>query len=361
MRRLLERHSCVWVNTIGTRRPRLSSHDAAKVARRLRQWLRPNPTPCAAAANLTVITPPMWPGFGRGWQRRLNRRSIERALRRAPAAGGGERRVAVSTLPIAGPLIGALEVDAWVYYCVDDFSSWPGADAGLVERMERRLVRRAARVVAASAVLQERVAALGGCAALLTHGVDLAHWSAGRDESVVPAWVGELKRPLILLWGLIDRRLDAAWLRRLQEPARGAGGSLILIGPEQSPDPFLRALPATYLAGPVPYDDLPAWAARADVLIMPYADQPFTRAMQPLKLKEYLATGKPAVVRDLPATREWADAADLAATEEEFVRAVAVRAAQGLPPDQHAARRRLAGESWEEKARRFEAVLFDAL
>jgi hypothetical protein len=36
---------------------------------------------------------------------------------------------------------------------------------------------------------------------------------------------------------------------------------------------------------------------------MPYADLAATRAMQPLKLKEYLATGRPVVVRDLPATR----------------------------------------------------------
>ena len=34
---------------------------------------------------------------------------------------------------------------------------------------------------------------------------------------------------------------------------------------------------------------------------MPYADLPVTRAMQPLKLKEYLVTDRPVVVADLPA------------------------------------------------------------
>ena len=37
----------------------------------------------------------------------------------------------------------------------------------------------------------------------------------------------------------------------------------------------------------------PALAREAAVLIMPYADLPVTRAMQPLKLKEYLATDRP--------------------------------------------------------------------
>jgi len=76
--------------------------------------------------------------------------------------------------------------------------------------------------------------------------------------------------------------------------------------------------------------------------------------MQPLKLKEYLATGRPVVVRDLPATREWADALDLADTPEAFSAAVRRRIATGLPAGQRGARARLAGESWTAKARAFE-------
>jgi hypothetical protein len=75
-------------------------------------------------------------------------------------------------------------------------------------------------------------------------------------------------------------------------------------------------------------------------------------------LKEYLATGKPVVVRDLPATREWADCLDLADTAETFVQAVRRRLTKGLPEAQEAARARLASESWAEKARTFERWLF---
>jgi glycosyltransferase involved in cell wall biosynthesis len=81
--------------------------------------------------------------------------------------------------------------------------------------------------------------------------------------------------------------------------------------------------------------------------------------MQPLKLKEYLATGRPVVVRDLPATRPWADAADLAATPEAFAEAVRLRLRTGPPDDQRAARARLADEGWDEKARLLEKWLFE--
>ena len=90
---------------------------------------------------------------------------------------------------------------------------------------------------------------------------------------------------------------------------------------------------------------------------MPYQDLPVTRAMQPLKLKEYLATGKPTVVRDLPATRGWADCLDLATLPEAFSHAVRVRLTTGLPEQQKVARARLAEETWSEKAQRLERWL----
>jgi glycosyltransferase involved in cell wall biosynthesis len=105
------------------------------------------------------------------------------------------------------------------------------------------------------------------------------------------------------------------------------------------------------MLGPVEHADLPAYAAASNVLIMPYIDAPVTRAMQPLKLKEYLATMKPVVVRDLPATRDWADCCDLASDSESFVRLVQERSQTGTPPEQIEARhRRLASESWTAKA-----------
>ena len=88
---------------------------------------------------------------------------------------------------------------------------------------------------------------------------------------------------------------------------------------------------------------------------MPYADLPVTRAMQPLKLKEYLATGRPVVVRDLPATRAWADCLDLADTPEAFCRGRAAAAGDGLPEGQQAGPRPPGGgELGREGPRTFE-------
>jgi glycosyltransferase involved in cell wall biosynthesis len=164
-----------------------------------------------------------------------------------------------------------------------------------------------------------------------------------------------LERPLILFWGVIDRRMDIAFLERLANDL--VGGTIVLIGPESDPDPALARLPRVVRHPALPIAALPEIARAARVLIMPYADLPVTRAMQPLKLKEYLATGLPVVVRDLPATRSWADALDLAETPEAFSRAVSERLTTGPPEPQRQARARLAGESWTAKARTLERWL----
>jgi glycosyltransferase involved in cell wall biosynthesis len=255
-------------------------------------------------------------------------------------------------LPIVADIMRDLPVRRWVYYCVDDFTEWPGLDHVPLREMEEQLVRRADLHIAVSEVLQDRLTHMGVTSRLLTHGVDLAFWAPPEGgHAPVPELQG-LERPLIVFWGVTDRRMDLAFLRRLA--ADLTAGAVVLVGRELNPDPGVYQIDRVVHVGVLPYLYLPRVAAEAAVLIMPYADLPVTRAIQPVKLKEYLATGRPAVVRDLPAVRPWADCLDTADTPEAFSRAVRLRLAKGLPEEQRRARARLAKESWEEKALLFE-------
>jgi len=393
VRNLLDRYPVLWVNTIGTRAPRFDLQTLQRASEKIFQWGRKKPgfseKPGVFRAeqhpNLTVVNPKMWPWFGSRRDRRLNSWLLSKQLT-SLLESMPQPIVGITTLPITADLPDVLPVDRWVYYCVDDFSLWPGLDGDTLRRMDRQMIRRADSIVAVSDNLQAMIASEGRSSSLLTHGVDVDFWrgeescseapasehnaleapaspfdsggSGGRSLRAVRSRAGALERgekPWIVFWGVIDRRMDVSLLQQLSRDL--TDGTILLVGPQQDPDPAILSLPNVQTLPAQPLSALPAIAADADVLIMPYADLPVTRAMQPLKLKEYLATGKPVVVNRLPSTDSWIDCLDVAESPEGFSRIVRERVATGTPESQITARERLHDESWQSKAEEFDQVV----
>jgi glycosyltransferase involved in cell wall biosynthesis len=349
---LLDRYEVYWVNTIGTRRPTFDLNTLRRGLGKIRSWCggRLAACPTVLPPHFHLLNPPMWPWFRNRFDRFLNRRLLLRVL--LPLVSSLPTPCyAVTTIPLVADLIGVLPVRRWIYYCVDDFGEWPGLDQATLQQMEARLIQRTDEVIVVSDILRKKLEQQGKQVSLLTHGVDVDYWTAPGARPIIPALAGA-QRPLIVFWGVTDRRMEVSFVTRLASDL--PRGTIVLAGPQGEYDPGLRKAARVLHLGPLPYEMLPQLAREAAVLIMPYADIAVTQAMQPLKLKEYLATGKPVVVRDLPATREWSDCLDLAATPESFSDAVRRRLATGLPEEQRRARARLAAESWAAKARQFE-------
>lgn len=348
---LLDRYRVVWVNTIGMRTPSIDFATLKRGTEKLLQWFQGRKAAAKLPEGLTILNPRMWPWFTRPRDRKLNRYLLKRALQGIVSATAPT--TAITTIPIVADLVGELDIGRWVYYCVDDFSVWPGLDQQTLRAMETKLIERVDSIVAVSDTLRDRIQSAGRSSDLLTHGVDIDFWRQGRNTQL-PLSVGELQRPLITFWGVIDRRMDTSFVRHLA--GHLSGGTILLVGPTQDPDPELLSLPHVQLLPPMAFDDLPALAKSSSVLIMPYVDADVTRAMQPLKLKEYLATGKPVVVRDLPSTQAWQHCLDLARTPNEFSQLVRTRLEEGLAEAQLQSRACLSCESWAAKARQFERL-----
>ena len=380
VKQLLDQYAVLWVNTIGTRAPRLDMATASRVLEKVKQWAgleRQNDADLDPALahfrrqharfshpGLQVVNPRMWPWFAGPFDRALNRRLLAKQL--IPLIEKLPQPVcALTTLPITADLPGVLPVDRWLYYCVDDFSQWPGLDQATLRRMDVDMMARADSLVAVSENLQQMIASEGRSSALLTHGVDVEFWkgatSSGQQHPARPQLIPS---GAVVFWGVIDRRMDVRsieWLSRdlaTEDHRTGAEPRrIVLIGPQQDPDPGLLQLPNVMTIPPQPLEHLPKIAAEASVLIMPYADLPVTRAMQPLKLKEYLATGKPVVVNELPSTKAWHKSLDTAGSPQEFSALVRMRIREGISTEQQADRLRLADESWAAKASRLNQIV----
>lgn len=352
---LLDHFEVIWVNTIGTRRPRLNADTLQRGAEKLRSWTKGRDESPVRLTDRAprVLSPIMLPWFGSRLSRAVNRALILKQLTRAVPNLGSS--VVLTTLPITADLVDGLPARRWVYYCVDDFSQWPGLDAPTLRAMEDQLIGSVDTIVAAGENLARRIRQRGRQPVVISHGIDLNHWVVESGTTGDLPELALIERPVIMYWGLIDRRLDVAWLRALGE--RMPTGTLVLIGPQQDPDPALVEVPRLHLTGPLPYDRLPLAAAASDVLIMPYADLPVTQAIQPLKLKEYLATGKPVVMRRLPSSKDWEDCLFAVDSEVEFVDSVLSCTTGGPQSEHEKGRARLQEEEWSSKAQALRLIL----
>lgn len=348
---LLDRYHVTWVNTIGMRPPTFDISTIKRILGKMKSWLpgakiQKTPDKSQNQPLPEIINPIMWPWFKRKFDRWLNQFLLSRQLRKH----SDESTIVVTSIPVTCDLIDHIPARKWVYYCVDDFSEWPGLDQRTMKIMEEELVQRADLIIAASRKLQERLLSLGRESVLMTHGVDLTVWSKDRNISAPPN-LSNFEKPLCIFWGVVDRRLDYEFLEKLNESL--GSGTILLIGPSQSPDPKISSLSKVKMLPPVPFEALPEYGGIADVLIMPYIDAPVTQAMQPLKLLEYLATGKPVVVRDLPATNCFSDMMLKASHPDEFSKQVNLALSEGIPDSQLESRKRLCEESWHSKSEFF--------
>lgn len=349
-RQLVQEHHVWWINTIGMRRPSLDLATIRRAFEKVTHWARKSSSATSESQpeNLHVSNPRMWPWFGSTFSRRINRHLLTRHLNDLTKAIVGQPTV-VTTIPIVADLISEFPTWRWVYYCVDDFSVWPGVDQKAMQSMEEKLIQECHQLIAVSDTLKSKLEQTGRSVHLLTHGVDLDHWRRPEEESL--SVLDGLERPLIVFWGVVDRRMDVSWVDQLAESLEQ--GTVLLVGPQADPDPKLFTPARVTHLPAMAFDDLPLLAKEASVLIMPYDDLPVTRAMQPLKLKEYLATGRPTVVRDLPANRAWADCMDVTGNLSDFIDRVKERISTGMTEEHQQARIRLSDESWSAKSKLF--------
>jgi glycosyltransferase involved in cell wall biosynthesis len=267
-----------------------------------------------------------------------------------------EDPIVVTTVPNAVEYRDLIVDRRVIYYCVDDFALWPGLDAKSVQEMERRLVARAGGIIAVSEALSRRFKEFGKDASVVTHGVDIDLFAtvAPREHSRLE----HVQKPRVGFFGLIDGRLN--WDLLVPLAQRLPNVSFVLAGPVDASAGELPLGSNIHLVGSVPYRELPEFIAGMKALILPYKTGALAKVLSPLKLKEYLATGKPVICAPLEAVREWEDVVGVGGTADEWERLLR-RVVDGEQSEQqHCVSERLATESWNVKASAFLELCVDA-
>jgi glycosyltransferase involved in cell wall biosynthesis len=354
MRRLSAANQILWVNYHASRAPRLTRSDAGAIGRRLRRVCA---GPQQVAPGIEVLSPLLLPWPANPLARRLNSatlaRQIQRRLRRWPAR---PTQLWLFT-PDAPELISRLPLEHSLYYCVDDFAEFDGFDPALVNRLEAETVQQVDTVVAASQTLVEKLAAQRADVHYVPHGVDAAHFGRAVDDpGLAPAPdLDRLPHPLFGFFGLIADHVDLELVARVAE--RRPKWSFVLVGQVTRDLRSCHARPNVHLVGPRAFDALPACCKAFDVGIIPFKRNALVRAVNPIKLREYLAAGLPVVSTPMAEVQRYRPGVFIGADAESF-EAACVQALQARHAGAAAERQALvAGETWEARVEQLSALL----
>src|SRR6266478_3712811 len=241
--------------------------------------------------------------------------------------------------PQFAELVGTLREALTCYYVDDEFSAYAGYNemrAQDILQQEDELLRRVDLVFANGPVLLAAKNKYGN-AISVPMTADFELFSRSRlPETLVPQDLEAIPHPRIGYIGNLNDKVDFALLGQLAT-AR-SNWSFILVGPAnirgadvRSDFEALQRLPNVFLLGSKSRESLPNYIKGFDVCTMCYRENGWANSVYPLKLHEYLASGKPCIGSGLASLREFSEVVQIATTPQEWLKAIQVAIADKDP------------------------------
>jgi glycosyltransferase involved in cell wall biosynthesis len=330
----------------GLRAPKSSGRDLKKIWTKLVRSMR---GPRQAEEGLSVRTLLQVPLHRFRVVRWLNRFLIVNTLRRLIRRERLQHPISWFMIPHLSAVVGRLGEQPSVYYCIDDYAALPDVNEGAIRRMDEDMTRKSDLVFVASDTLLEDKRRLNPNTHVSPHGVDFEHFARAQSTDLaVPADTANLPGPVVGFFGLIERWIDLELVDYLaqQRPL----WTFLLIGRVAVPSDEIPHRPNVHLIGKRAYEELPAYGKQFDAAIIPYKLTRQVMHANPIKLREYLAMGKPVVSVSTPEIDKYADVVAIAHSQDEFLARLDAALARPSTPEEIQRRMgRVAGESWDSR------------
>ena len=277
------------------------------------QWLSP-------VRGLEVLTPGLHHPlvFRPSWLRAATLRSRLNAARQRLLRNGAARIALYVWRYEFASALDLIPHDFSCYHIDDEYSFSVEESPNNPE--EVALIRRVDQVIVHSPALMGKKGHINPRTALIPNGVDYSSYVRPQPE---PFDLRAIPRPCIGYTGLIKKQLDLDLLVRLARARQQ--WSFVLVGPlgnvsgKEASVETLRRLSNVHFLGNKPVEALPGYAQHFDVCLMCYEVNSYTNYIYPLKLNEYLATGRPTVSSPIRTALGYSEFVSLASTDEEWL------------------------------------------
>ena len=345
---IAKNNNVLWVNTI-MRLPKFTVSEIKKIIKKVFVSKPRTSSDDNKRVNLTISRPFMIPLFN-PLMRKINMFLLTRQIKLLINKHNLTNVILVTTLPIVADIVSKLNAKKTVYYCVDEFSQWPGHNKKYMQDMEKLLISRSDIVITTSQTLFDAKKTSAKKIHLLPHGVDIDHFDPKTNIKN-----DDFPHPLLGYYGLFDERNDLNLLETILKTK--PQWHIIIIGEVRVDTSRLKKYPNITFCGKIPYENLPEIVHNFDICILPYPINELTVNINPLKFMECLSTEIPIVSTPLPDLKKYSPTIGWAETPNKFIEYADYFLNKENEDNRKERLRKtrlyLKGQSWTEKAQQF--------
>jgi len=313
----------IFVNSISMGLASVKSKDLLpRIRRKLKSYAKLART---TEDGITVVSPVVVPFFGSAAATAANRRLLATQISGLARRRGLSNPILWIAIPTAIEIAGRLNESLIVYHVSDKYDANTmdhATNPAVIRALHERAIDAADIIFYSSRKLLAEASRGLERSHLLEQAVDFEHWSQiSKDDLRVPDEVEGIPHPRIGYFGAIE-----PWLidqEMIKEASRERPGwHWVFIG-NKSRGLEIESLKNVHFLPPVSYQDLPKYAAGFDVCVLPWnTEVPFTSYGSAIKVREYLASGKPVVISPLPEYESLSDVLRIGRTREQFLQLV---------------------------------------
>lgn len=351
MRRFAQRGTTLYINSIVMQKPNLKKHTGGggsfthKLVRKTRSILAGLKK---SDAGFWVYSPFTLPVHHIPWARRLSEIILSCQINRVARKLQLDNPMIWVACPAACETAIKMRKSSLAYQRTDRYEEYPNVDSKVIQTYDRKLKASADLTVFVSRMLFNEEAYQCKRALYLDHGVDCETFSTAEREQYKPQDISNVPKPIVGFFGGIDSHTsDIDLIGKIVDLLPEM--SFVFVGKVSADLSGLRDKKNVWLLGQKPYEQIPYYGKCFDVAIMPWCQNRWIEGCNPIKLKEYLALGKPVVSTPFPELEKYLDVVLTAKTPEEFARCIKKALHEDSPERIAARREKVKNDTWDNK------------
>lgn len=244
-----------------------------------------------------------------------------------------------------------------IWQRTDRWEEFPNVDSKVIFEYDRTLKAHADLTVFVSSLLYETEGKECKKAFYLDHGVDYDFFAKAGENGSVPDDLADVPGPIVGFFGGIDdHTFDMAFFEKVVDLLPEA--SFVLVGKSSIDCSRLLTKSNVRMLGYKPYTQIPHYGKCFDVAVMPWRQNDWIEACNPIKLKEYLALGKPIVSTPFKELEHYDGLVYPASKPDEFVERIHQALRENDPQRIEARRNKVKTATWQHKSQLLSEMFF---